>query len=529
MMDLLSHSYISLFVIITLGYLLGKIKIGGMSLDISAVIFVALFFGHYGIIIPADFQYLGLVLFIFTVGIQAGPGLFETFKKDGRSLAALTTSLITTGGIVTALIFVLFGIDKNIAIGLMTGALTSSPGLAAAIDCTQSPLVSIGYGVAYPFGVIGIILFVKLMPWFLRKKVKTAEDEYAVEISKEYPEIHKMNFRVENQNVIGKSLGELKIRMMTQAVVSRVVHNGIAITPSPETILYPGDLIKAVGSTDSLDRVRLLIGPETDIEVPLDPNYDVRTVLVTNKEVVNKALVKINLLVTYGATITRIRRSGIDISPSPDSKLQLGDKLIIAASKTNMATVVKVFGDDDKRLSDTDMFPVALGIVLGGIAGLISLSFANFRFSIGLTGGGLIVALILSRIGRTGPIVWTMTGGANNLIRQIGLLLFLAAVGTHAGSEIVSTFRTYGISLFIYGAFITLIPLFVALCVGRWFFKMNMLTLFGAITGGKTCTPGLAAANSMTGSNAPSIAYATVYPLAMVLLIIVVQLLNLVL
>lgn len=526
-MNLLSNSYVALFVIIALGYLLGRIKIKGLSLDVSAIIFVSLVFGHYGIVVPSDFQYLGLVLFIFTVGVQAGPGFFESFKKDGRALSLLTTLLIVVSGIVTVVLTLAFGIDKNIAIGLLTGALTSTPGLAAAIDYTNSPLASIGYGVAYPFGVIGVILFVRLMPRLLGQSVKTAEAEYARELTQDFPEIDKRNFVVENPNVIGKTIGELKVRFMTKAVVSRVVHEGLAITPTRDTVLYHGDVIKAVGTPDSLQRVRLLIGPETDIEVPLDPLYDVRSVLVTNKEVVNKTLGQINLLATYGATITRIRRSGIDISPSPSSKLQFGDKLMIAASKANMEIITRIFGNDDKRLSDTDMLPIALGVVLGVLVGMISLSFGNFEFSLGLTGGVLFVALILSRIGKTGPIIWSMTGAANQLIRQIGLLLFLAAVGTSAGAEIATTFQTYGIELFAYGAIITIVPMIVALYIGKWFFRMNLLTLLGAITGGMTSTPGLAAADSMTDSNAHSIAYATVYPVAMVLLIVIVQIINL--
>ena len=527
-MELFSGSYFALFVIIALGYLTGRIKIKGLSLDVSAIIFVALIFGHFGIIIPKDFQNLGLVLFIFTIGVQAGPGFFESFKKDGRKLALFATLLIVAAGLVTLLIVAGFGIDKSIAIGLLTGALTSTPGLAAAIDYTKSPLASIGYGVAYPFGVIGVILFVRLMPKLLGQKVTDAENEYNAEMHKDFPEIIRKNFVVENLNVVGKSLGELKIRHMTQAVISRVMRDETAFTPTPSTQLCKGDIVKAVGTPEALDRVNLLIGPETDTEIPLDPQYDVRTVLVTNKAVVNKTLGQINLLATYGATITRIRRSGIDISPTPNSRLQMGDKLIVASSKANMAIVARIFGDDDKRLSDTDLLPVAIGIILGILIGLIHITFANLDFSFGLTGGVLLVALILSRIGRTGPLIWTMSGAANNLLRQFGLILFLASVGTSAGAEIVNTFRQYGIELFAMGAVITLVPMVVALYAGKYLFNMNLLNLFGAITGGMTSTPGLAAADSMTESNAHSIAYATVYPVAMVLLILVVQALNLV-
>uniref|UniRef100_UPI003217C015 aspartate:alanine exchanger family transporter n=1 Tax=uncultured Draconibacterium sp. TaxID=1573823 RepID=UPI003217C015 len=525
-MELLTNSYFALFLIVALGFIVGRIKVFGLSLDVSAVIFVALVFGHYGIVIPLDFQYLGLVLFIFTIGIQAGPGFFESFKKEGRQLASFASLLILIAGIVTVVIISVFRIDTNIAVGLLTGALTSTPGLAAAIDYTGSPLASIGYGVGYPFGVIGVILFIRFLPKILGTSVKQAEDDYSSKLKEEFPEILRRNFIVENENVIGKSIGELRIRFMTKAVVSRVVHNGKAITPTPGLVLHKGDLIKAVGTEEALHNVELLIGPVTDEEIALDPKYDVRSVLVTNKEVVNITVGKLNLLHTYNATITRIRRSGINISPSPNSKLQFGDKLVIASSKANMEMVAKIFGDDQKRLSDTDILPVALGIILGVLVGKISINLGSFSFSAGLTGGVLIVALVLSRIGKTGPVLWTMTGAANQLVRQLGLILFLAAVGTGAGAKIVETFNEYGIELFLYGAALTILPMLIAGLAGKLIFKMNILSLMGALSGSMTSTPGLAAADSMTDTNAHSIAYATVYPVAMVLLIVFVQLIT---
>ncbi|WP_320111266.1 TrkA C-terminal domain-containing protein [Draconibacterium orientale] len=525
-MELLGNSYFALFVIIALGFIVGRIKVFGLSLDVSAVIFVALVFGHYGVVIPKDFQYLGLVLFIFTIGIQAGPGFFESFKKEGRQLAGFASLLIVLASVITVLIISVFKIDPNIAVGLLTGSLTSTPGLAAAIDYTGSPLASIGYGVGYPFGVIGVILFIRFLPKILGTSIAKAEEEHLAVLKDEFPEVVKRNFVVENENVVGKTIGELRIRFMTKAVVSRVVHEGVAVTPTPNTLLLKGDLIKAVGTEEALKNVELLIGPQTEQEISIDAKYDVRTVLVTNKEVVNKTVGQINLLNTYGATITRIRRAGINIVPSPGSKLQFGDKLMIAGSRANMDMVSKIFGNDQKRLSDTDILPVALGIILGVLVGKISIAMGTFSFSLGLTGGVLVVALVLSRIGKTGPILWTMTGAANQLVRQFGLLLFLAAVGTGAGQKIVETFNQYGIELFLYGGAITIFPMIVAGILGKYFFKMNILTLLGAISGSMTSTPGLAAADSMTDTNAHSIAYATVYPVAMVLLIICVQLIT---
>ena len=524
-MELFSNSYFVLFLIILIGFIIGRIKIKGISLDVSAVIFVALFFGHYGIVVPNDFQYIGLVLFIFTIGIQAGPSFFESFKRNGRELATLVTLLIFVAGVITFLIFQFLGVDKNLAIGLLNGSLTSTPGLATAIDITGSPLASIGYGIGYPFGVIGVILFVNLLPKILRINLKEQEKTFKDNMLAEYPEILAKHFVVENENVIGKSLKDLSIRFMTKAVVSRIKHQDSVIIPENDVVLQKGDIVRAVGSNEALERVKLLLGHETTEKIPLDKKYDVRSILVTNKEVIKKTLGQLHLEEAHNTTITRVRRSGIDLSPSPSLKLQFGDKLIVITSKENMEKIAAIFGDD--KLSNTDFLPITLGIILGILVGKISINFGDFTFGLGLTGGILIVALILGRTGKTGPIMWTMTGEANQVLRQIGLLFFLAAVGSSAGSSLESTFQQYGIELFVYGAIITLIPMIVTTIVARYYFKINILVLLGTLTGGMTSTPGLAATDTMVDSDAPAIAYATVYPIAMVVLIIVVQILSL--
>ncbi len=526
-MNLLSNSYFVLFLIILIGFIIGRIKIKGISLDISAVIFVALIFGHYGIVIPKDFQYIGLVLFIFTIGIQAGPSFFASFKKNGSELAVLATILIVSSSLIAFLIYYFLEIDKNLVIGLLNGALTSTPGLAAAIDATGSPLASIGYGIGYPFGVIGVIIFVNILPRILRVNLLEEEKKHKKELLEGYPEVLKRYFIVENENVIGKSFKDLNIRFMTKAVISRISHKNTVIVPTPEIILTKGDIVKAVGTSDALERVKLLIGSETNEEIPLDNNYDVRSLLVTNKDVVNITLGQLNILNTYNATITRIRRSGINISPSPSSKLQFGDKLIVVCHKDNLKHVTRVFGDDDKELSNTDFLPIATGIILGILVGKLSVNLGSFSFSLGLTGGILLVALILGRTGKTGPIMWTMTSASNQLLRQFGLLFFLAAVGTSAGSSMLETFKSFGVDLFIYGIVITLVPMILTTIIARYFLKMNVLTLLGTLTGSMTSTPGLATVDNMVDSDAPAVAYATVYPIAMVLLIIVVQILSL--
>lgn len=380
--DLLHSSYFSLFLIVALGFMLGRIKIKGLSLDVSAVIFIALLFGHFGVIIPKELGNFGLVLFIFTIGIQAGPGFFDSFRSKGKTLIIITMLIISSACLTAVGLKYAFGIDTPSVVGLVAGALTSTPGLAVAIDSTNSPLASIAYGIAYPFGVIGVILFVKLLPKIMR----------------------------------------------------------------------------------------------------------------------------------------------IDLSPSPDLALKFGDKLMVVGEKEGIKGVARLLGNNAKKLSDTDFFPIAMGIVLGVLFGKLNISFpGGLSFSPGLTGGVLMVALLLSAIGKTGPILWSMSGPANQLLRQLGLLLFLAEVGTSAGKNLVATFQESGLLLFGVGAAITLVPMLIAAFVGRLVFKISLLDLLGTITGGMTSTPGLAAADSMVDSNIPSVAYATVYPIAMVFLILFIQ------
>lgn len=526
-MSVFTVTYFSLFIIIAIGFLIGRIKIRGISLDISAVIFVALLFGHFGVIIPSDFQEVGLVLFVFTIGLQAGPGFFRSFRSAGADLITVAILLVVIATGATIFTAWIFNLDFELAVGLFTGALTSTPGLAAAIDSTGSPMTSIGYGIAYPFGVIGVILFVKLLPRLINVGVDESEKNIKKHLLERFPEVQSSHFVVENENIEGKTIGDLKIRSMTGASISRVMSEGMAITPSPVTVLHRGDLVKAVGTPEALEKVQYLIGCPTEHEIPLGEDYEVHSILVTNKKVVNKTIGELNLFSNYNATITRIRRSGIDIVPSDTFHLRFGDKLLVASNKDNMKAVAKIFGNQKKKLSDTDMFPIAAGIVLGVLVGRLEISFSdNVIFSPGLAGGVLIVALILGNLGKTGPVMWTMSAAANQLLRQLGLLFFLAAVGTQAGAHIAETFHNHGIHLIFAGMIITLLPMIVSALVAHYYLRINLLSLFGAITGGMTSTPGLAAIDPMTESNAPQTAYATVYPVAMVFLIIFVQILS---
>lgn len=527
--DLLQSSYFSVFLIVALGFMLGRIKIKGLSLDVSAVIFIALAFGHWGVSIPKELGNFGLVLFIFTIGIQAGPGFFDSFRTKGKTLILITVLIIASACLTAIGLKYTFGIDTPSVVGLVAGALTSTPGLAVAIDSTQSPLASIAYGIAYPFGVIGVILFVKLLPKLLRVDL----DEEAKRLEKErrgqFPELSTCIFHVTNETICGKTLAQLNIRALTGAVVSRLKSGDEIVVPTASLVINKGDIIQAVGSEEALNNLALMLGKREEGELPLINTQVIESLLLTKKDMINKQLGDLNLQKNFGCTVTRIRRSGIDLSPSPELALKFGDKLMVVGEKDGVQAVGRLLGNDAKRLSDTDFFPIAMGIVLGVLFGKLNISFGSgMSFSPGLTGGVLMMALFLSAIGKTGPILWSMSGPANQLLRQLGLLLFLAEVGTSAGKNLVSTFQESGFMLFGVGALITIVPMLVAAIVGRLVFKISMLDLLGTITGGMTSTPGLAAADSMTDSNIPGVAYATVYPIAMVFLILFIQFIALV-
>lgn len=522
--DLLNSSYFALFLIVALGFILGRIKFKGLSLDVSAVIFIALLFGHFGVIIPKELGNFGLVLFIFTIGIQAGPGFFDSFRQKGKVLILVTLFIVGSACIAGLGMKYLLNIDIPSIVGLIAGALTSTPGLAVAIDSTQSPQASIAYGIAYPFGVIGVILFVKILPKILRINLDKEVERIESERNEKFPALTTGTFKVTNPTLFGRTLAQVNLRSMTGAVVSRIKHDGQLSIPTAQTVLAESDLIKAVGTESSMEQLTVLMGEKLEEDLPLDTTQVIESILLTNKSVIGKSLGYLNLQQNFGCTVTRVRRSGIDLVPSPDLQLKFGDKLLVVGENEGMKSVAKIFGNNEKQLSDTDFFPIAMGIVLGVLFGKINISFSdNFSFSPGLTGGVLIVALVLSAIGKTGPIVWSMSASANQLLRQLGLLLFLAEVGTSAGSNLVSTFLESGWTLFGVGIVITLVPMIVAVLAGYYLFKINLLDLLGTITGGMTSTPGLAAVDSMTDSNIPSVAYATVYPVAMVFLIIFIQ------
>lgn len=525
-MDIFKEGYIALFFIVTAGIALGKIKVKGFSLDISGVLFISLIMGHFGYVLPKDLMQIGLILFVFTIGMQAGPGFFGLFRKQGSVYALLAVVTIGSTALVSFLMSFFTNGDKGLGVGIFTGALTSTPGLAAATDISDSPLTSIGYGIAYPIGVIFVIILMNLIPKILKVDIKSEEEKLEKEFKDEFPDAIDKTFKIINPNVNGKTVSELKFREITGCVITRVLHENFAFTPVNDSVLYNGDYVRIVGTDENLKKAELFIGEPVDKSIPLSYKYDIRWVWVSNKSIVNKSYKEVKLSQYYNTRVAKIKRSGVDIIPGPKSHFRYGDKVLIAGEKENLEKVSKLLGNDTKKLSETDFLPLFFGIFIGILIGKVEIPFSNlFSFKLGNTGGVLFTGLILSRIGKTGPVVWSISGTANHILRRFGLLIFMASIGGLAGSELLETVSKEGVNL-IFGAIIlTIVPVLVGFLFGYYILKINFITLMGLVTGTMTSTPGLAVIQGKSSNSASSVAYAAVYPVALVLVIIFSQIL----
>ncbi|MEE4198034.1 MAG: TrkA C-terminal domain-containing protein [Bacteroidales bacterium] len=527
-MEILHTGYGVFFLLTTIGIFLGKIKIKGISLDTSAIFFIALIFGYYDLTIPDIIQQIGLIFFMYSVGVQAGPGFFESFKRRGLQLLTLALTLSISGGALTIILAKLFGVDINMAVGLFTGSLTSASSLAVTIENTRSALPGIGFGIAFPFGVIGVVLITRLSPRIFRIDIKKEEQEYLKEIKAQYPKLMNKNFVAENKDIFDKTIGELNLRGLTNTNISQIYQKYSTINPKASTVIRKGDIIRACGTAEDLYKLKQIIGSETTKQIPANKKIMIRHFLVTNNKALNIPFGELALLQNYNATVTSIRRSGIDITPNANSRFRFGDKVTVAAPEENMKGIAVLVGDERKKLDELDFLPIVTGILLGILISFFKIPIhKDFSFSIGLTGGVLIAGLALSKVGRTGKIIWNISGTSNQFLRKLGLIFFLSGVGTDAGSLIIETIKENGINLFFIGVTITIIPMFSVLVVGKYLLKINFLRLLGALTGSMTSTPALSAIEPLTKTNAPQVTYAMVYPMALIIIIITSQLITL--
>jgi putative transport protein len=520
------HQTVLLFLIISLGFLFGRIRIMGFSFEASGILFIAMIFGHYGFVLNNDFQTFGLILFIYAIGLQAGPSIFNISKKHGLQLYFLVLIVISTGAITTLIAAKIWHVEMPLAIGLFAGALTSTPGLASAQETTQSALTSTGYGLAYPFGVIGVILFLKLLPVILKVNIKKEEqNEKDHQEGKQRPVVHK-HVLITNKEMDGKSLADLNFNRITGTIISRIMHDGQVIVPGAATRLHINDIVRIVGTEAQLKIAVPFLGKLSDAQFPEVKYFESRRFVVTNKDIIGKTISDLNLHSYYNVNITRIRRGGLEFTAEPDQVLSWGDRVRVAGDASHMDDIRNLFGDEMKKVEFGDIFSIFMGMLLGIIAGLIPFSIGKaISFNLGITGGVLLAGLFLSNRGKVGPVIWQVPMPITAIIRELGLTLFLAVVGLKAGAEVLNTIKADGLKLVLIGAFITIFPMVIVSIIARSKYKIKLFELYGIISGGMTSTPGLAVASGSTESQTPLVIYATVYPAAMILMMVWVKIL----
>lgn len=518
--------------VIAAGVFLGKIKIGGISLGVTFVLFVGIIMGHFGYIVnPEVLKFVrefGLILFIFSIGIQVGPAFFSSFKQGGVLLNGLAVLIVLLNVAITLAIFY---IDGNTTIealvGVMSGAVTNTPGLAAAQQTAGTPeavnIMAMGYAAAYPLGVIGIILSMFVLKAIFRINLdkEIAEIESRQEEEQQKPLI--LSFEVNNHLIDGKSLHELHQILDCDFVVSRHMGpDGKVTIPTSKTVLHVGDKIYVVLAPADETRFQSVVGKEIqmDWEEVQSAVYS-RRIVVTQSKYNGIALGDLRLHTAYSLNCTRVNRAGVDLLAAPGLRLQIGDRLTVVGDLNDIERLATRLGNSMKRLNNPNLITIFIGIMFGIIVGSINV---GFGMKLGLAGGPLVVAILLSRFGYKFKLVTYTSTSASLLMRELGITLFLASVGISSGKDFAATvFNTTGMWWVIWGFMITLLPLLIVGCIARGVYKINLLSIMGLISGACTDPPALAYAGNTTGSDAPAVAYSTVYPLTMFLRVVAAQ------
>lgn len=535
-------SVLVLMLVAVVGLALSSIKVKGVGLGIAGVLFAGIGFGHLGFHIEKEIlefvREFGLILFVFTIGLQLGPGFFASLRKSGLKLNAMAAAVVLMGaGIAVALTF-LSGVDIVGALGLFSGATTNTPSLGATQTmlktmtgefADRAGIPALAYAVAYPGGVFGIITVLLALRFLFRVNPEKEAERFRAEEKSGFEPLERMNLVVENANVENLMLGQVPGR--EGVAVSRIKRANApdVETATEKTVLRKGDIILAVGTRKALESFRVVIGRESDVNLVKVPSkVGWRRIVVTRKEVLGKTLGQLNLDLTYGVAITRVSRADIEMTAVPELKLQFGDTVQVVGDEQAMAKVGQALGNCVRALNETNFIPIFIGIALGVIVGTLPIAIPNMPVPVrlGIAGGPLILAILLSRIGRIGPLLWYMPANANLAFRELGIVLFLACVGLKAGEKFFETvFTAEGLNWLIGGFAITVIPILVIGLLARLVFKLNFTVISGLLAGSMTDPPALAFANAVSRSDAPSVAYATVYPLTMLLRIVTVQVL----
>jgi len=541
-----AHIALLYAIVIAIGVYLGKIKIGGISLGVTFVLFAGILAGHVGFTGPKEIltfvQDFGLILFVFMIGLQVGPGFFESFKKGGVTLNMLSASAILLNILVMFGCYYLFFDTSNpnnlpMMVGTLYGAVTNTPGLGAANEALLSvfpngaPSIANGYACAYPLGVVGIIGATILIKYIC--KINTADEEEQLneeDAANPHAKAHNMHLRVENAYITGRTLREVSEFLNRDIVCSRLLHNGEVSIPNSKTKFEVGDELLVVCAEADAEAIKAFIGPEVEAEWDREKDevqhFVSRRIIVTRPEMNGKTLGKMHFSSVYGVNVTRISRQGMDIFAGRNHHFHVGDKILVVGPEENVNRVAEIMGNSVKRLDAPNIATIFVGIMVGIIFGSLPFAIPGMPvpLKLGIAGGPLIIAILIGRFGYRMKLVTYTTTSANMMLREIGLVLFLASVGIKAGAGFWDTVvQGDGLKYVGCGFLITVIPILIIGTIARLKFKFNYFTIMGMLAGTYTDPPALAYANASCSKEAPAVGYSTVYPLSMFLRIFTAQ------
>lgn len=541
-----AYAVLILSLIAVAGMAVGSLRVRGIGLGTAGVLFAGIAFGHFGFAIDheiLDFvREFGLILFVFTIGLQLGPGFFASLRKEGLRLNVLAASIVLGGAAIAVFAGWLLRMDGAAVLGIFSGSTTNTPSLGAAqqamatlatVSAERAALPALAYAVSYPIGIVGIIGSLLLLRAVFHIDAEAEAEAFRAERQRGVQPLKHMNLLVENANLDGVPISQVPAQHETGITISRIRRAGEKIVQpaTSDTVLHGGDTILVVGTRDNLHRFQLVIGREVEADLTKAPgDITLRRILVTRAEVLGKTIGELGLDLLYDVAITRVNRAGLEMTAVPETHLQFGDRVLVVGEEESLAKVSEVLGNSLKALNETHFIPVFLGIALGVLAGVFPFQFPGLPIPVrlGLAGGPLILAIVLGRIGRIGRLVWHMPANANLAFRELGITLFLACVGLKAGAQFFDVvFSTRGLVWLLAAIFVTTVPLLAIGIFARVRWKLNYMTIAGLIAGSMTDPPALAFASSISKSDAPSVGYATVYPLTMLLRIVAAQALAL--
>lgn len=534
-----AHTVIVLSLVIALGVAIGHIRIAGVSLGIAGVLFSGLLFGHLRMTTHDEIlefvREFGLILFVYTIGMQVGPGFFASFRRQGLKLNALAAAVVLLGVAVAVSMHFLLDLPVAVLVGLLSGAVTNTPGLGAATQALHeriagSPdlaLPGMAYAVAYPFGILGIILTMLLIRHLFRIKPEVEAQEFDRQQGGLAQPPRNYNLQITNPKLTGVEVRRLAGLVQADFVISRLMRQDRVLIPTADTTLQAGDVVHVVCTQENAEKLALVVGDISPVDVRAVPSsFTARNILITQNNAVGKSIRDLDLMTRYGVAITRINRSGNDLLAKAGLELQFGDRVTVVGEESALKKVAVELGDSLKQLNHPNILPVFIGIIIGVIVGSIPFDVPGVPapVKLGLAGGPLLVSILLSRIGRIGPVVWYLPLSANLVLREIGITLFLACVGLKSGVRFYETLvGGDGLYWMALGAAITAIPLVAVALVARLVYKLNYLSLCGLLAGSMTDPPALGFANQITSSDAPAITYASVYAMTMFLRILTAQ------